>query len=363
MASSADTQMFDNMKNDILQTPGGATIGHSRRCLIVAEIAQAHDGSLGLAHAYIDAVAAAGADAVKFQTHIAAAESTPTEPWRVKFSPQDETRYAYWKRMEFTEPQWHGLREHARQANLQFLSSPFSVEAVELLTRVGVDAWKVASGEVTNGPMFDRMADTELPFWLSTGMSTWEEIDLAVKRIGDRQLPLTVMQCTSAYPCPPKVIGLNLIEQFRLRYGCDVGLSDHSGTIYAGLAAVTLGIQVLEVHVTLSREMFGPDVASSITTEQLRELVQGTRFIENAIANPVDKDSLARELEPLRKLFTKSLVARMDLAAGTVLCNEHVALKKPGNGLPPSRLGEILGRRLTRSIPADTLIQEEDLEL
>src|ERR671939_371718 len=140
------------------------------RCLIIGEVAQAHDGSLGLAHAFIDAIADAGAHAVKFQTHIAAAESTPGEPWRVKFSRQDASRYDYWKRMEFTEEQWHGLKQHADESGVQFLSSPFSVEAVELLTRVGVAAWKVASGEVSNQPMFQKMAETRWPILLSTGM-------------------------------------------------------------------------------------------------------------------------------------------------------------------------------------------------
>src|SRR5262247_912617 len=142
--------------------------GLSTQCCIVAEVAQAHDGSLGTAHAFIDACAKTGADAVKFQTHIAAAESTPGEPWRVKFSRQDATRYNYWKRMEFTEEQWHGLREHAHERGLEFLSSPFSIEAVELLTRVGVAAWKVASGEVSNLPMFERIATSGLHIFLST---------------------------------------------------------------------------------------------------------------------------------------------------------------------------------------------------
>src|SRR5215471_8334229 len=137
-----------------LQWPNGAR-GRNRQCLIVAEVAQAHDGSLGFAHAFIDAIAAAGADAVKFQTHIAAAESTPAEPWRVKFSRQDETRYDYWRRMEFTEAQWRGLKAHADERGLLFLSSPFSVEAVDLLARVGVAAWKIASGEVSTRPMFE----------------------------------------------------------------------------------------------------------------------------------------------------------------------------------------------------------------
>ena len=135
---------------------GGHSVGTGKPCLIIAEVAQAHDGSLGTAHAFIDAIAGAGADAVKFQTHIAAAESTPDEPWRVKFSPQDATRFDYWKRMEFTEEQWKGLKQHADECELIFLSSPFSFEAVDLLDRVGVAAWKVPSGETANAPMLDQ---------------------------------------------------------------------------------------------------------------------------------------------------------------------------------------------------------------
>jgi N-acetylneuraminate synthase len=335
---------------------------HPSRCLIIGEVAQAHDGSLGAAHAFIDAIAKTGADAVKFQTHIAAAESTPAEPWRVKFSKQDATRYEYWRRMEFTEEQWHGLRQHAVEKGLLFLSSPFSIEAVELLTRVGVAAWKVASGEVSNLRMFDRMADTNLPMLLSTGMNPLSEIDAAVKLIQARRLALTVLQCTSAYPCPAEKVGLNLLATFRERYGCSVGLSDHTGNIYSGLAAATLGANVLEVHVTLSREMFGPDVVASVTTSELRQLVEGVRFIERMQSNPVDKDAAAKELEPLRNLFTKSLVARTDLPAGLTLSEQHLAAKKPGNGIPAQRLFEIVGRKLKRTILADTLLQEDDLE-
>jgi N-acetylneuraminate synthase len=328
---------------------------------VIAEVAQSHDGSLGMAHAFIDAVAKAGADAVKFQTHLAAAESTPGEPWRVKFSPQDATRYDYWKRMEFTEEQWGGLKEHAEARGLGFLSSPFSVEAVDLLTRVGVAAWKVASGEVSTTPMFERMMATGLPVLLSTGMSPLREIDAAVARVQAHGVPLTVLQCTSAYPCPPAKIGLNLIPFFRERYGCRVGLSDHSGTIYAGLAAATLGIQALEVHVTLSREMFGPDVPASVTTAELRQLIEGIRFIEEMRANPVDKDAMAAEMEPLRHLFTKSVVARVDLPPGTLLQPIHLTLKKPGTGIPATRLPELLNRTLKRALAADTLLSEDDL--
>ena len=332
-----------------------------RRCMIVGEVAQAHDGSLGMAHAFIDAIANAGADAVKFQTHIAAAESTPSEAWRVKFSQQDAMRYDYWKRMEFTEEQWHGLKKHADERGLKFLSSPFSSEAVELLTRVGVAAWKVASGEIMNVPMYERMAATGLPVLLSTGMSALGEIDSAVERVKADGLPLTVLQSTSMYPCPPEKIGLNLISLFRIRYGCDVGLSDHSGTPYSGLAAATLGIDVLEVHVTMSREMFGPDVCASVTTAELKQLVEGIRFIEKMRANPVDKDTLAVETAPMRSLFTKSVVASINLPVGTILKREHLTVKKPGTGIPAEQLPALIGRTLLRFVEANQPLQEIDL--
>src|SRR4051812_39434943 len=153
------------------------------RCLIIGEVALTHDGSLGLAHAFVDAIADAGADAVKFQTHIAAAESTPSEPFRVKFSRQDKTRYDYWKRMEFTEEGWRGLAEHAHERGIVFLSSPFSIEAVDLLERVGMPLWKIASGETSNTMLLDRILDTGKPVLLSTGMSPIEEIDTAVAHV------------------------------------------------------------------------------------------------------------------------------------------------------------------------------------
>src|SRR6266542_7105252 len=155
--------------------PAMAGLG-AGRCLIVGEVALTHDGSLGLAHAFIDAIASAGADAVKFQTHIAAAESTPAEPFRVKFSRQDASRYDYWKRMEFTEEQWCGLAQHAHERGVLFISSPFSIEAVDLLQRIGMPLWKIPSGETSNTMLLDRILDTGAPVLLSTGMSPVGEI-------------------------------------------------------------------------------------------------------------------------------------------------------------------------------------------
>lgn len=336
--------------------------GSKMNCYIIGEVSQTHDGSLGQAHAFIDAIAAAGADAVKFQTHIADAESTPGEPWRVKFSPQDETRYDYWKRMEFSEAQWVGLKEHAEDKGLQFLSSPFSFEAMDLLERLGMTAWKVASGEVNNHPMLRQMCETGKPILLSSGMSPLDELDEAVALVKSYDVPLTVFQCTTAYPCPPEKIGLNMLTVLRDRYACAVGLSDHSGTIYPGLAAATLGSDALELHVTLSREMFGPDVPASVTTDELRQLVEGIRFIETMNANPVDKNAMADEMQPLRALFNKSIFLAITLEAGTVLERQHLILKKPGTGIPAASLERILGMRLTRDYDAETMLQEVDLE-
>lgn len=297
------------------------------RCFIVAEVAQAHDGSLGQAHAYIDAVAQAGADAVKFQCHIAEAESTPDEPWRVEPKwPQDESRFAYWKRMEFTPDQWWSLKEHANARGLEFLCSPFSVEAVKLLDPL-VPAWKVASGEFNNARLLDAMLGTKKPLIISTGMSTEDEVgELAWWLIKHTEARFVIMDCTSMYPCPPEKIGLDLMNEMH-------GLSDHSGTIWPSIAAVTLGASIVEVHVCFSKAEFGFDVESSVTIEELAQLVEGARFIEKA-KQPVDKDALAKELEPMRALFMGKHERRAEIKDGDIVTvagtpGEHVVRRVP----------------------------------
>ena len=341
---------------------GSRTIGLDSPCLVIGEVAQSHDGSLGQAHAFIDAIAKAKVDAVKFQTHIAGAESTPGEPWRVKFSTQDASRYDYWRRMEFTEEQWTGLKQHAEDLGIIFLSSPFSIEAVELLIRLGMVAWKVASGEISNRLMLDQILNTGRPVLLSSGMSPLSEIDAIVEYIRAKGVPLALLQCTTAYPCPPEKIGLNVLDLFRKRYGCVAGLSDHSGTIYPGLAAVALGCEILEVHVTLSREMFGPDVPASITAIELQQLVEGVRFIETIRKHPVNKGQLTPEMTEIRQLFMKSVVARMDLRSGTILTEAHLTTKKPGTGIPAAHLPELLGRRVRRDLMKDECLNIDDFE-
>ncbi len=331
-------------------------------CFIIAEVAQAHDGSLGSAHAYIDAVAETGADAVKFQTHIAAEESSELDTWRVKFSKQDATRYDYWRRMEFTEPQWLELKQHAEEKGLVFLSSPFSLAAIRLLERLGMSAWKVASGEVTNRLFLDAMIATGKPVLVSSGMSYLQEMDATVALLQAAKSPVAVFQCTTSYPCPPEKIGLNQITELAERYGCPVGLSDHSGTPYPSLAAVTLGAKLIEVHVTFSREMFGPDVSASLTTDEFKQMVTGVRSIETMKANPIPKDSVAEALEPLRRMFGQSLVAAEDLPAGTVITRENLSCRKPGHGITVVDATTVIGKKLKHAVKAAQFLKQEDFE-
>lgn len=331
-------------------------------CLIIGEVSQTHDGSLGQAHAFIDAIADAGADAVKFQTHIAAAESTPDEPFRVPFSQQDSSRYQYWKRMEFSREQWQGFAEHALVRGLYFLSSPFSEEAVDLLDSIGMPAWKIASGEVGNQPLLEKIVATGKPIILSSGLSSFEDIDAAVELVRSAGVLYAVMQTTTQYPTPPEKVGLNVIPFMQERYGCTVGLSDHSGTIYPGLAAFTLGGRILEVHVTLSRYMFGPDVCASVTVEELAQLVRGVRFLEQTMQNPMDKDAIVGELSDLKRMFGRSAVPTRELPLGTVLAPGDLVAKKPGTGIPGNAIQALYGMRIKRTLKVDEVFQYWDLE-
>lgn len=231
-----------------------------------------------------------------------------------------------------------------------------------MLQRQNMPAWKVGSGEVTNLPMLRQMAATGKPVLLSSGMATWEELDTAVATVRGNGADVALFQCTTAYPCPADMVGLNVLEQLRQRYDCPVGLSDHSGATYASMAAATLGANLLEVHVVFSRDCFGPDVKASLTIEELTDLVRGVRFIEQALAHPLDKQRVADEMTELKQMFGKSIVAARDLPAGHCLSYDDLALKKPGTGIPAARLDEIMGRRLTTDVAADTLLAEDQLD-
>jgi N-acetylneuraminate synthase len=331
--------------------------------LVIAEIAQAHDGNVDVAHQLIDSASAAGVHAVKFQTHLAAAESTHREPWRVKFSSRDSDRYAYWKRMEFTVSQWKELKAHCDEANVEFMSSPFSPQAIDLLMGIGVRLWKVASGEVSNAQLLERLSDTGLPVILSSGLSTMLELRKAVEIVGRHSNELAILQCATQYPTPPDQVGLNVIEEFRREFDCIVGISDHTATIFASIAAVALGARVVETHIKADDDHTGPDASSSLTRLQLTELVKGVAFVRAAVTSNVDKYSLTSDQERLRVIFGRSLVAARPLGVGHVLAREDFAYKKPGGGLRYEDLSELEGQRLRRSVMADEPLGRDDVEM
>lgn len=330
---------------------------------LIAEVGNAHDGSLGMAHAYIDAVAAAGVDAIKFQTHIAEAESSMYEPFRVKFSYEDASRYDYWVRTGFTLAQWNDLKKHCDDSGIAFLSSPFSQLAVDWLEEIGVQRHKIASGEVSNLLMLEKIARTGKPIILSSGMSSFAELDAAVELIQSFGNQLTVLQCTTSYPTPYERLGLNVIPELQQRYpGVAVGLSDHSGQIFASLAAVALGARVLEFHVVFDRRSFGPDATSSLTVDEISQLVTGVRHLENALLHPVDKSN-ATDFQPLKNMFEKTLVVNKDLPAGHVLLFEDLETKKPAlMGIPAAQFKEVIGRKLAVPKARYDFIQFNDLQ-
>jgi N-acetylneuraminate synthase len=222
--------------------------------------------------------------------------------------------------------------------------------------------WKVGSGEVSNIPQLDAMAATGKPILLSSGMSSWVELEETVRHLKAQNVPLALFQATTSYPSPPEKLGLNLITEYKSRFSLPVGLSDHSGTIYPALAAYTLGARFVEVHVTLSRRMFGPDVIASITIEELQNLVEGLRFLETAFTHPVNKDEMAGSLSEMRQIFSKSVVAATDLPAQKVLEPADLTLRKPGTGIPASHLYALYGRRIKAPIAAGTFFSMDDVE-
>ena len=323
---------------------------------IIAEVGMTHDGSLGNAIRMAEVAAECGADAVKFQLHDAAAETTRDAPAPPYF--QHESRYEYFERTAFSDDEWARLKEACDRAGIEFLCAPFSLEALERLERLGVTRYKIGSGEVTNLELVRAAAATGKPVLLSSGMSSWAELDAAVEAAGEQ---VTVLQCTSAYPTPPERVGLNLLAELRDRYGKPVGLSDHTVGLYAAYAAVTLGATVIEKHFTLSKEMYGPDAALALEPYELEELVDGIREIEQMLAAPVDKDDLSA-LGEMKQVFEKSVVSTREIAAGAEISREMLASKKPGSGIPARRLPELIGRRARRDIAADSVIQEDDVE-
>ena len=328
---------------------------------IIAEIGQAHDGSLGILHSYIAALAPTGVDAIKFQMHIAEAESSIHEPFRVKFSLEDETRFDYWTRMGFTLEQWKGIKQHCDEAGLDFICSPFSNLAVDWLEEIGVAQYKMGSGEVTNFLLLEKIAQTGKPIIMSSGMSSFAELDTAAAFLKDRNVDFSLLQCTTAYPTQPEQYGLNVIQELKNRYHVPIGFSDHSAKTATCIAAAALGASILEFHVVFDRQIFGPDSKSSLTIAETKDLVEAVRNIATALSHPIDKNNTA-EFSALKQIFEKSLAVNKDLPQNHVLTFEDLESKKPkGFGMDASRFQEVVGKALKKDLKQWDFLKEEDL--
>ena len=334
-----------------------------RPCLVIGEVAQTHDGSLGLAHAFIDAIADAGADAVKFQTHIAAAESTPAEPWRVQFSRQDATRYDYWKRMEFTEEQWRGLADHARERGLLFLSSPFSVEAVELLERVGMPLWKIASGETSNAMLLDRILDTRRAGAAVDGHEPARR-DRCGGRARARRAAWT-SACSSARrrirarprsrPEPDPVLprALRLLGRAVGPLGDDLSGPRRRG---AGHGRARGPRRAVPRDVRPRRRRVGHDVGAAPAGRR--------RPLHRAHAREPGRQGRLARTRPRRCASCSRRASWPRATCPPARCWRASTWpsRSRARGCPPDRLEELVGRRLRAPVAADQLLAAEDIE-
>ncbi|MFN3754444.1 N-acetylneuraminate synthase family protein [Flavobacterium sp.] len=328
---------------------------------LIAEIAQAHEGSLGILHSYIDAVAQTGVQAIKFQMHIAEAESSIHEPFRVKFSKEDATRYDYWKRMEFTLEQWKAIKQHCDAVGLDFICSPFSNLAVDWLEEIGVHTYKVGSGEVNNFLLLEKITQTGKPIIISSGMSSFAELDQTADFLKSKKANFSILQCTTAYPTKPEQYGLNVISALKERYQVTIGFSDHSAKIATGIAAVALGAEILEFHVVFNRSMFGPDAIASLTLEETKQLVESVNEIHWAQNNPINKNSNA-DFTALKSIFEKSLAVNKKLPKGHVLTFADLESKKPkGYGISAADFEKVIGKQLNTDKSQWDFLNEEDL--
>ena len=323
---------------------------------IIAEIGSVHDGSIGNAIKAIELAAICGADVVKFQTHIAEAETLQDAPSPYYF--KGESRFDYFKRTEFTVSQWKKIKEACVANKVLFLSSPFSIEAVDLLEEVGVDTYKIPSGEVSNIPMLEKIANLGKKVILSSGMSNWAELDEAVD-VFKGKCELSVMQCSSSYPCLPSQVGLNIIPEMKERWDLPVGYSDHTLGFAASFAAATLGAVIIEKHLTFSKYMYGSDAKNSMEPNEFTIFINGLREVWEMLEHPIDKDNVAPYLE-MKRIFEKSIVTACPIEANTIIGISHLAFKKPGDGIPASQYMSIVGKKIKKKLFTNHKLAPED---
>ena len=339
-------------------------IGDDRPCCIVAEAGVNHNGDLDRARALIDAAAEAGADAVKFQTFTAervAAPNAPKAAYQLRSNGVSESQFEMLKKLELSPEDHLALIEHCRDRDIVFLSSPFDLQAINLLHGLDVAAFKVPSGELTNLPYLAHMAALGRPVILSTGMADIEEVEEAVEVLAaNGNPPVCILHCTSNYPASPDSVNLRAMRTLHGSFGHPVGLSDHTEGFLIAVAAAARGARMIEKHFTLDKTLPGPDHKASIEPDELKEMVAGIRLVERALGDGI-KRAQPEEIDT-RNIARKSVVAARDIQAGRVLEADDLTLLRPGTGLPPAEYPNLLGRTALRDIHFGELINWDMLK-
>ncbi len=324
---------------------------------VIAEGCDNHLGKMDVAKEMILQAKLAGADAIKFQHHLPDEEMLPDVPTSDNF---DTPLYEFLKKYALTLKQHQELKEHCEKLGIQYLCTPFSWKAAQELESIGVCAYKIGSGEMTDIPTLVRIANFKKPMIVSTGMCTFEEIDRTYHALSGREVPLALMNCVSEYPPRYEDINLNVIPQMIARYPkAVIGHSDHTPDIYTCFSAVTLGARIIEKHLILDKRQPGPDQAVSIDFKELAEMVDGIRKIEAALGNEKKVHSSEK---PIREWAFRSLVTTQEVRSGEVLTSEMVWSKRPGTGIPAYLMDEVVGRRVKRNLKSNVLISLDDLE-
>lgn len=339
-------------------------IGEGARCFVIAEAGVNHNGQLDLAHRLVDAAADSGADAVKFQTFEAdalAAEDAPKAEYQKKTAGAAESQRDMLRKLMLSEQAHVELKRHAEERGLFFFSTPFDERSAELLDRVGIALLKVPSGELTNLPFLRSLARRRLPMILSTGMADLDEVAAAVDVVRASGLSaLALLHCTSSYPAPPESVNLRAMQTLRAQFGVPVGYSDHTRGAAIPIAAVALGACILEKHLTLDRNLPGPDHTASMEPVDFRAMVEAVRATEMALGDG-SKRPHSCELD-VRRVARKSLFTARPIDAGAALCAEDLVARRPAGGISPAALDRLIGRRLKRRLAEAVLLDEGDLE-
>ncbi|MDC0469149.1 N-acetylneuraminate synthase family protein [Candidatus Pelagibacter sp.] len=332
--------------------------------LIIAEIGLSHNGNIKKALDLIYLSKKSGADIVKFQTHFAKFESTLDEPFRIKASNKFKNRYDYWKKTEFTQKQWKKIIKFCKKTKIIFATSPFSVEAVKIMRNLGCKNWKIGSGEVfSNWIINEILRRKEDGLIISSGMSTWTDLKKNYKLIRKKKNKNFVMlQCTSEYPSSLKKVGLNVITDMKKKFSCYVGLSDHTGSIFPSIVALSQGADLIEVHVCISKKSKGLDINASVTFDELKIINKARDAIFEMKENPVNKNILSNVQKKYKKIFGKSLALKNDLMKGDKIDISNLTIKKPGTGLKEKLLKNIANKTARKNLSSKRILRKGDFE-